>query len=186
MDLVLDTSRPFVACSPKHALDRDELVDVARRRRGAVRVDVVDVLGAQLGVAQRVLHRALRALALGRGLAEVECVRGRAVADDLAVDLGAALERHLALLEHQDAGALGDHEAVAVAVERPARLLRLLVALRQRAHRVEAADAQRRDRRLGAARDRRVDVAALDPAQRLADGVRARRAGAGRRCSSGP
>ena len=46
----------------------------------------------------------------------VVAVRGGAVADDLAVDAGAARLGVLELLEHDDAGAAGDDEAVAVLV----------------------------------------------------------------------
>ena len=91
--------------------------------------------------------------------------------------LRAALLGVLELLEDEHAGALAHDEAVAIDVERPRLAFsRLLVARRQRAHRVEAADAERRDRRLGAAGDHRVGVAALDEPHRLADRVRARRA----------
>ena len=59
---------------------------------------------------------------------------------------------------------------------------RLVVARRQRAHRAEPADAHRRDRRLRAAGDHHVGVAAPDDLEGVADGVRRRRAGgAGRR-----
>ena len=57
----------------------------------------------------------------------------------------------------------------------------LVVARRQRPQRAEPADAHRRDRRLRAARDHRVGVAAPDDLERLADGVRRRRAGGARR-----
>ena len=52
-------------------------------------------------------------------------------------------------------------EAVAVLVERTARALRLVVARRQRAHRGKAADAHRRDGRLGAAGNHHVGIVAL-------------------------
>src|SRR5205823_8428047 len=95
-------------------------------------------------------------------------VRRGAVADDLAIDVRAALLRGLQLLEDQDAGALGDDEAVAPGVERPRRARRLLVARRERAHGVEAADAERRDGRLAAAGEHGVAVAALNRAHGLA------------------
>ena len=66
-------------------------------------------------------------------------------------------------------------------VERPAGARRLVVARRQRAHDGEAADAERRHRRLGAAGDHRVLLAVADQAERLADRLAARGAGAGRR-----
>ena len=59
-------------------------------------------------------HAAHRAFAGGRH--HVVAVRGRAVADDLAVDLRAARLGVLQFLQHQHAGAAGDDEAVAVHV----------------------------------------------------------------------
>ena len=54
-------------------------------------------------------------------------VAGQAIADQFGVDLGAALLRVLVLLEDDDAGALGQHEAVAILVIGARRLLRRLV-----------------------------------------------------------
>ena len=83
----------------------------------------------------------------------------------------------LQLLEDHDARAFADDEAVAVPVEGPRGVLRLVVARREGPHRREPADGERRDHRLRAARDHGVRVAVLDHAVRLADRVRARRAG---------
>ena len=47
--------------------------------------------------------------------------RAHAVADDLGEDRGAAPLGEFQFLEHQDAGAFADHEAVAVLVPRAAR-----------------------------------------------------------------
>ena len=65
------------------------------------------------------IHRATRAVALVDRLDEVPRVGRRAVADDLGVDLRAARLGVLEVLEHQRAGALAEHEAVARLVERP-------------------------------------------------------------------
>ena len=62
-------------------------------------------------------------------------------------------------------------------VERAARGLGVVVALRDRAHRIEPADADRRDRRLAAARDHHVGAAVADRADRVADRHRGGRAG---------
>ena len=85
--------------------------------------------------------------------------------------------RDLELLEDHDAGAFAHHEAVAVLVERAAGLLRLVVARRERAHRREPADAHRRDRRFGSARDHDVGIVAADDLEGFADRVRRRGAG---------
>src|SRR5690606_28124438 len=88
------------------------LLGVADRGRGAVRVEVVDLRIA--GHFERDLHAALGALA--RGGDHVVAVGVGAVAGDLGVDGGAARLGPLVLLEHHDAGAAGDDEAVAVLV----------------------------------------------------------------------
>ena len=69
--------------------------DVAGRRRGRVRVDVDDVAGGQVALAQRLLHRAL-GTGTGRvGLHDVVAVGGDAGAGELGVDLRAAGDRVL-------------------------------------------------------------------------------------------
>src|SRR5687767_8736725 len=89
----------------------------------------------------------------------------------------ATLPGMLELFEDDDAGALADDEAVPILVERAAGTLGFVVARRERAQLAEAADAHRGDRRLRAARDHRIGVAALDDFERVADGMRRRRAG---------
>ena len=106
----------------------------------------------------------------------VRVVRG-AVAEHLCVDPRAAPLRGLPVLEQDGARALGHHEAGAGRVERPRGAGRILVLRREPAHRREARQDQRDDARLRAAREHRVGVAALDHLGRLADRVRARRAG---------
>ena len=156
-------------------LDRVGLVHVAQRRRGAVRVEVLDLVGVDAGVAQRGHHRALRAVDVRRG--HVVGVGAHAEADQLGIDLRAAPLRVLVLLEHQHAGAFAEHEAVAVLVPGTRGGRRIVVARRQRARRGEAADAERRDRRFGAAGDHHVGVAVLDQPAGLADAVQAGGAG---------
>ncbi|EGE57185.1 hypothetical protein RHECNPAF_470074 [Rhizobium etli CNPAF512] len=95
----------------EYLADGADFLAVADRRRGAVRVDIVDVA---LHRGQRLAHAADGALA--RGCDHVVTIRGGAVADDFGVDLGAAGLGVLKLLEHQHAGAAGDDEAVAVDV----------------------------------------------------------------------
>ena len=84
--------------------------------------------------------------------------------------------RVLELLEHQHAGALAQHEAVAGGVPRPAGGRRIVVAGRQRVRRAEAADADRVDRRVRSAGDHHVGVAVFDQPRRLAEAVVGRRA----------
>src|SRR3546814_15811152 len=100
--------------------------------------------------------------------------------DQLAVDPGAARDRLVVVLEHEDAGAVAHDEAVAVAVPGARGLLRLVVAGGQRLHRAEAAERGRRGRVLGATGDHGVGVAVLDHAHRQPDVVRGGGAGGDR------
>ena len=141
---------------------------------GAVGGDEADLGRARAGVLERGAHRAQRAGALVVGLDHVEGVVGGAVADDAPEHRGAARAGVLLALEDQHRRALAHHEAVAARVEGA----RDAVA-RERAHAPEGGDAQRRQRRLGAAGDDDVGGAALDHPHALADRVRAGRAGRG-------
>ena len=163
----------------EHPLDRQGLGLVVVRRRGAVGVDVADVLGPRARRPSAPPHGAHGAVALRIGRGHVVGVGRHAVADDLRVDARAAPAR---VLERSPARRCPPpsprHEAVAVGVERPRGPLRLVVARGQRLH-------LRRSRRcvsgvddgLGAAGDHHVGVAALDDLERVADRVVAGRAG---------
>ena len=160
------------ALRAEHLADRLDLLDVADRRRGGVRVDVVD---RRVHAFERHLHAAHRALARRRH--HVVAVGGRAIARDLGVDFRAARLGVLQLFEHQHAGAAGDHEAVAVAVIGARGLVRRLVeARRHRAHGVE----QHRHgpvEVLAAAGEHHVLLAPLDRLGGVADAVVRGRAG---------
>jgi hypothetical protein len=84
-------------------------------------------------------------------------------------------------LEDHDARPLAHHEAVAVLVERPAGLLRLVVARRERTHRGKSTDAHRRNRRFRSAGNHHFRIAAADDFVRFADGMSRRRACRARR-----
>ena len=157
-------------------LQRLGLACVVQLRRRAVGVDVVDVLRLEPRVLDRQRDRARRRLAGLVGCHLVERVVGRRVADQLTVDAGAALIGVLQRLEDQRARALAGDETIAVAVERPARLLGRFVARREGADGVEGRDPYLAQRRLGAAREHDVRVAALDHPRRVAERLRRRRA----------
>src|SRR5690606_9426599 len=142
---------------------------VAQRRGGAVRVEVADLLRVHAGVLERRGHAAGRALAVLAGGGHVEGVGAGAEAGQLAVDAGAALLRVLVFLQHQDAGAVAEHETVAVLVPGTGGAGRLVVAGRHRLHRAEAADRGRGAAVLGAAGDHHVGIAVLDHAHGHAD-----------------
>ena len=164
------------------ALDRARLGGVARRRRGGVRADVADVLGAEARVVERRAHGGAGAGAGLVGVGQVRGVAARAVAGQLGVDARAARERVLALLEHEHARALADHEAVALGVERAARALGAVAQRRERAEVAVAGQDDGRDGGVGTAGEHRVGAPGADQPERGADGVGAGGAGgAGRR-----
>ena len=95
-------------------LDRIGFVDIAQRGGGAVRVEVLHLVGVDTGIAQRGLHRTLGAVHIG--CCHVVGISAHAEADQFGVDLGAARLGVLVLLEHHHAGTLAQHETVAVLV----------------------------------------------------------------------
>ena len=77
--------------------------------------------GLDAGFGERQLHAGDRARAARRRRGDVVRVGGARAAHDLAVDVRAPSVRRVPLLEHEHRRAFGDHEAVALGVERPAR-----------------------------------------------------------------
>src|SRR5690606_34020708 len=88
-----------------------EFLNIPHRGAGAVGVDIVD---GTIHGGQGLLHAAHRALPGGGH--HVVAVGGGAVADNLAVDGGAALKGVLQFLHHHAAGTAGHHKAVPVQV----------------------------------------------------------------------
>ena len=101
-----------------------------------------------------------------------------AVAEHFGIDRRAACLGVFQFFEDEHAGPFAEHEAVAVAVERPAGLLRIVVALGEGPHAGKAAEAHRRDRGFAAAGDHHVGIVVLNRLEGVADGVGG--AGAGR------
>src|SRR5665213_4515677 len=141
-------------------------------------VDVVDVGRDEAGAADGRFHGAVAAVAvIGRG-GDVEGVAGEAVADHLGVDLRPALPRVFQLLQHQDAGALAHHEAVAVPVIGPGCAGGIVVEVGGHGPAGdEPGDADLAHRRLRPAGDHHVGVAPLDEPHGVAHGVGAGGAG---------
>ena len=166
-----DLRRPLA----ERQLERLGLGAVVERGRGAVRVHVVDRRPARARrrrSAELDRPRGVAPSGLGRG--QVVGVGGRRVAE--AARRGPrrpALGRALGVLEHEHAGALAHHEAVAAGVEGPRD-----AALRGRAH---GGEGGRRDVGVSAASAPPVTTASASPRcdhpHRLADRVRAGRAG---------
>ncbi len=169
--------RDLYARLAESALDRqglDRVVDLGAR---AVGVDVIDVLGVEPGILKRQPHRDDRAPAVVVAVGQAEGVGRRGVAGNLAVDGRPAAAGVLEILQHQHPAPFADHEPVAVAVERPARPRRLVVASRHRRQEHEAGDPERMDHAVHAAGEHHVGPAAADDLDRLADRLGAGGAG---------
>ena len=54
-------------------------------------IDVIHLLGTELGIVQAVHHHAISAFVLRRGLGDVVSVSTHAVTEQLGIDFGAAL-----------------------------------------------------------------------------------------------
>jgi hypothetical protein len=120
-------------------LDRPSLDLVAQRGARGVGVDVVDVIGIQARVVQRLPDRTDGAPPIGvRGGDPVGVVRP-AAAEELGVDLRPAPAGVLQVREDDDAGPLAEHEPVAVSIEGAAGRGRVVVAGREGAGRDEPA-----------------------------------------------
>ena len=176
----------LVGALAEDALDRGRLGGVVGRRRGAVGVDVVDVVRRQAGVVERQADGALGAFAVDAGRDDVVGVRAGAVAGELGEDAGAAALGVLQRLEDEDAGALGADEAVAVGVEGTAGLRRVVGAGREGAHDVEAGEAQLADAGLAAAGDHDVGAAEADDVERRRRSPGCRRRRPWSRCCCSP
>ncbi len=157
--------------------DRPRLGRIPCARRGGMGVHVADLLGRDAGVDEGLANRDGRPFARLVRVGQVRRVAARAVAAELRVDAGPAPDGVLALLEHEDARALRHHEAVAVAVERARRLLRLAADRGERPERAVPRDDHRRERRVGTSGEHRIGAILADQRERGADRIRARGAG---------
>ena len=144
-----------------------------------MRVDVVDVVGRQAGVADGVGDAADDRLAVRARTGAVEGVGHLAAAFEHAEDLGAARLGGFVAFQHQRAGAFRHHEAVAGLGERTRGFRRLVVLRRQRRQQREADHGFRIDRAVGADAQRGAGLAAADRLDAKLD--RGRTGGAGRR-----
>ena len=109
-------------------------------------------------------------------------VAAHPVSHDLGENGRVPLFREFKLFENQNARAFAHDESIAIPVERPRCMRRIVVVLRQRPHGGEPANAERRDAGFRPAADHRNRIAALDDFEGVADRMRARGArGRGRR-----
>ena len=151
------------------ALDGRRFGAVADVGGSTVRVDVIDLLGLESGIAQRVAHDAEGAIPVGWRSSDVKGIGTHSIAHDFRQDTSATLAGMFQFFKHQDAGAFADHEAVAVEIPGTRGALRFVVACRKRAHSREPADAHGSDAGFGAAANHDIRVAALDQPERIAD-----------------
>ncbi len=106
--------RHVLGALAEHRGDAEAFHLVVFRRAGAVGVDVVDFLGFQIGIRDRLADAADDRLAVGTRSRTVERVRALAAAGNDAADLRPARVRCLKAFQHQRAGAFRHHETVAV------------------------------------------------------------------------
>src|SRR5438132_11376863 len=109
----------------KDGLDSLRFGPVAARCRRGVRIDVANVARFELGLAQGQTHGSRSALTALARRGDVVRIRRGAVPRDLRVDVRVPFDGVLEALEDQDAGCLGQHEAVALGVKWPTRTLGL-------------------------------------------------------------
>ena len=130
---------------------------VVQLRRGAVIVDVADLLRRASGLRQRGAHAAHDLGAIGIHLHAVIGITGRGVAFDAGIDARAPGPRAILALEREHPGAFAEHEAVAAAIERAGGLRRaIVVAGGHRAHAREPEHHARQHAAVGAARQQDV------------------------------
>lgn len=168
----------FALRSEEERLDRVVFGRVAKRRRGRVRVDVVDGRRLRLRVRECALHGAQGAAAVRQRRRQVVRVGGAAVARHFGVDARAAREGVVEVFEHEHRRALADDEAAPRGVEGPrGECGRLVVGCCEGARTCEAADGEWVDARFGRAGHHNRGVTKGNETCGVADGVQTGRAG---------
>jgi len=141
-------------------------------------VDVVNIFRRKSGALQRHLHGAEPAIAVFGRRGDVIGVAGKSIADNLAINFRAARFRSLIFFEHDKARPLAHEKAVAILVIGARCFFRRIIEMGgQRLTRRETGDADRTDRRFGAARQHDVSVIKRNQPRRIANRMSARRTG---------
>ncbi len=143
-------------------LHRVDLDQVTHLGGGGVGVHVAHFRGIDAGVAEGIAHGQGRPGAVLGGRGHVVGVVAEAKTGHFTVDGGATGLGAFVFLQHHGAGAVGQHETVAVLVPGPAGALGIVVAGGERPGGGETAHAQGRGALLGAAGDHHVGGAELD------------------------
>src|SRR6185312_17547052 len=116
--------------------------DISLWRGRGVRVDVHDVAGSKISLAQRLSHGQGLTRTARIGLDHVVGISGDAGSGQLTIDARAPSLRVLQGFDDEHGSSLAKHEAVAVDVPWSRRALRLVVAAAHRLHLSEARDRQ--------------------------------------------
>ena len=123
----MDSALAAVAGQP---LDRPNLDFVAERRRGSVRIDIIDVARRNPGALDRRRHGPVGAIAALLGRGDVIGVPRHAVTDEFGINSGAARLGVFVGFEDDAAGALAHDEPVAVLIVGPRGLFWPVVEIR--------------------------------------------------------
>ena len=116
----------FVSVVAQSRLDGMGFVDITQRRRGAVSVQVVDLVGTDTRIAHGIEHGAAWSVHAGRG--HVTSVGAHAVPPQLGVNFRASGFGMFVLFEHHHTSAFAQHKTVAVLVPGARSSCRVVVA----------------------------------------------------------
>ena len=140
-------------------------------------IDVLQVIGVDFRVPHRHLDTGRCSTALRVDVGDAIGIGGRAVAEDLAVDVSAARPGVFEFLEHQHAGTFAEHEAVAVQIEGAAGTSGIIIVGGEGCQQAEASDTEGVDHAVGPPGEHDVDVSASDQLGRFTNRLARGRAG---------
>src|SRR2546423_394443 len=125
------------------------LDSIVEESRGAVKINVINVLGLTAGVCERQAHRARGLITIFRETNAMISVASRPVTDDLSVDLSATIGCVFQLFENVNPRSLTEHYSGSISREGPRGAVRLIIPFAgQHSHEVECCENARRDRRI--------------------------------------
>jgi hypothetical protein len=156
----------------EHGAQRLQLEHIPHGRGGSVGIDVINVLGPQLGSAERALHGANRTLASRSRLSQMVGIGAGRVARHLGIDARSPRKGVRTLLQDKERSAFGDHEAIATRVPGTACALGLCIVATEGTHRAKPRDSKGRNDGLRTASDAHVHVPAGDGAARFPNRMR--------------
>src|SRR5690242_7058810 len=145
----------------KGSLKRDRFSLVALTRRCSVSIQVLHTGGWNAGIAKRIAHDAISAVAVVRRSRNVVRVGAHAITDDFRDNRRAPILRMLQLFQDQNSGAFADYEPVALPIPGTRCLIRLVIARRQSTHGGEPADSHWSHASFAAAADHHIGVTVL-------------------------